>query len=56
MDIVSGCGFNLIKGSIAIQATLKNKQLETPPIPVLTNEFKINEEIAWNLSTLDLKE
>lgn len=48
-------GFGLVKGSIAVYATLMNEQLETPIIPVNKNELKIYKEIAWHLDTHTLK-
>lgn len=48
-------GFGLVKGSIAVYATLTNKQLGTPIIPVNNNELKIYEEMTWYLDTHTLK-
>lgn len=50
-----GYGFSLIKGSIEIHATLSKNMLQTPKIPVTTNELKVASEIKWYLDNATLK-
>ncbi|XP_050428042.1 uncharacterized protein LOC126838013 [Adelges cooleyi] len=55
LNVVSAYGFGLIKGSIVINATLKDLKLQTPSIFVNKNELKFGCEFIWYMDSLELK-
>ncbi|XP_025415963.1 uncharacterized protein LOC112687455 [Sipha flava] len=56
LQVVSGYGFALIKGSIVVHGTLMNKGLETKIIPGNNNVLKFASEMVWNMDNATLKE
>lgn len=53
--IFTAYGFSLVKGSLVVHATLMNTKLQTPVIPVNSNEIKFSNEIIWTMENSELK-
>ncbi|XP_003247754.1 uncharacterized protein LOC100571528 isoform X1 [Acyrthosiphon pisum] len=55
LQIISACGFGLLRGSVVIHATFMKQKMVTPEILVKQNELKFTSDIVWPMDNATLK-